>query len=62
MELKDARTLAKTLLSEVIAHQPNMIAGAHGHTRIDGESVAKFCSEFTETYSAYLVSREKSER
>lgn len=59
MEIKDARALAKTLLSETIANQPNMIAGAHGHTRIDGESVAKFCSEFIESYAAYLLKREQ---
>ena len=54
----DARVDAENLLNKILDTQPNLLVSEHGHSRTDGTLIAKFCSEFIETYATYLTNRE----
>lgn len=61
MDLKSARAEAKSLLSELLETQPNLLTTQNiNDFENRGEGLANFCSRFIETYAKYLTTHEKS--
>lgn len=59
MEIKSARNDAQYLLEKIIQTQPELITPKKVNIGANGKMVADFCSEFIETFAAYLVSRDE---
>lgn len=59
MEIDQARTAAKSLLTHILEHQPNLLDMQSGVHTGNGAEVARFCSDFIDTYAKYLVERAK---
>jgi len=59
MEIDQARSSAKDLLKHVLEHQTGLLSHQNGVHTGNGEAVAKFCSDFIETYAKYLTTRQK---
>ena len=56
MDKKQARSIAATMLLDLVKHQPGMVQfpSPSGPTNF-GADAAKFCTEFIDTYSEWVM-------